>query len=164
MQRCRDPSIPGGALGPESQGKVRVRKDSRGHGTPALVAQAEDTRVRDPVLPKEEATATDRKRTDRISTFFFFFFFKAVLGTLQNQAERAEFWKPSMGIHTGVLEHSHVLPAPPQAQPPLPSRPPVRAVRWSRRAHTDTSGIITPSPRFTAGSTLGELCSVDLTV
>lgn len=75
MQRCRDPSIPGGALGPESQGKARVRKDLREHGAPALVAQAEDTRVRDPVLPMEEATATDRKRTDRISTFFFFFFF-----------------------------------------------------------------------------------------
>lgn len=71
MQRCRDPSIPGG---PRPGVAGEVRKDLREHGAPALVAQAEDTRVRDrPSM--EEATATDRKRTDRISTFFFFFFF-----------------------------------------------------------------------------------------
>ena len=69
-----------------------------------------------------------------------------------------------MGIHIGVQEHSHVLPAPPQAQPPPPLIPPIRAVLRLRRAHTDTSGVIMPGARFTAGSTLGELCSVALTV
>ena len=40
------------------------RKDSHEHGAPVLVAQAGDTRVHDPILPKEEAIG-HRQEEDR---------------------------------------------------------------------------------------------------
>ena len=46
------------------RGRRGYGKDSHEHGPPVLVAQAEDTRVRDPGLPKEEAVV-HRQDEDR---------------------------------------------------------------------------------------------------
>ena len=75
MQRCRGPSIPGGALGPECRGRRGYGKDCHEHGVPVLVARAEDTRVRDPGLPTEEAIV-HRQEEDRqdLNLFLFLLF------------------------------------------------------------------------------------------